>query len=197
MYNLETLLKIKELGLSVRYYLLLKLVEDNALFNFREEYLDILVDCKTQGLLTNTEELTTKGYEILKEIEGKNDTKSINYPLLHKKLQDELFRLTGERQYRVDGKYSFFPNLKDFTDKTKKVVLKYKLKDYNKIETILLNHIRKAVKANFKYIPLLGYYISKDGKSMLVDDYENYDGKENTTIQANHNTSTPINTFDI
>jgi hypothetical protein len=186
MYNLETLLKIKELGLSVRYYLLLKLVEDNALFNFREEYLDILVDCKTQGLLTNTEELTTKGYEILKEIEGKNDTKGINYPLLHKKLQDELFRLTGERQYRVDGKYSFFPNLKDFTDKLKKVVLKYKLKDYNKIETILLNHIRKAVKANFKYIPLLGYYISKDSKSMLVDDYENFiEGQEDLIKEQN------------
>jgi hypothetical protein len=186
MYNLETLLKIKELGLSVRYYFLLKLVEDNALFNFREEYLDILVDCKTQGLLTNTEELTTKGYEILKEIEGKNDTKGINYPLLHKKLQDELFKLTGERQYRVDGKYSFFPNLKDFTDKTKKVVLKYKLKDYNKIETILLNHIRKAVKANFKYIPLLGYYISKDGKSMLVDDYENFiEGQEDLIKEQN------------
>ena len=186
MYNLETLLKIKELGLSVRYYLLLKLVEDNALFNFREEYLDIIVDCKTQGFLTNTEELTTKSYEILKEIEGKNDTKGINYPLLHKKLQDELFRLTGERQYRVDGKYSFFPNLKDFTDKLKKVVLKYKLKDYNKIETILLNHIRKAVKANFKYIPLLGYYISKDSKSMLVDDYENFiEGQEDLIKEQN------------
>jgi hypothetical protein len=141
---------------------------------------------KLEGLLTNTEELTTKSYEILKEIEGKNDTKGINYPLLHKKLQDELFKLTGERQYRVDGKYSFFPNLKDFTDKLKKVVLKYKLKDYNKIETILLNHIRKAVKANFKYIPLLGYYISKDSKSMLVDDYENFiEGQEDLIKEQN------------
>lgn len=184
MYNLETLLKIKELGLSVRYYLLLKLVEDSALFHFRDEYLELIVDMKTNNFLTNTEQLTTKGSELLAEIEGKKK-EVFNYSLLYNRLQLEFVKLTGQKQYMVDGKYAFFPNLKDFGDKLKAIILKYKLKDMEKVEKLLLLHIQKSYKANFKYTTLLKYYISKDNKSMLVDDYENFiEGQEDKKEQG-------------
>jgi hypothetical protein len=65
MYNLDILLKLKELNISTKHYLLLKLVEDSALFHFRDEYLELIVDMKTNNFLTNTEEITTKGLELL------------------------------------------------------------------------------------------------------------------------------------
>ena len=71
----------------------------------------------------------------------------------------------------VQKKYSFLPNVVDFNNKLKQVVSKYKLKDSKRIEDLLLLHINKAVEAKFEYISLLNYYISKDNKSQLADDY--------------------------
>lgn len=184
MYNLDILLKLKELNISIKHYLLLKLVEDSALFHFRDEYLELIVDMKFNNFLTNTEEITTKGLELLAQIEGKKK-EVFNYSLLYNRLQLEFVKLTGQKQYMVDGKYAFFPNLKDFGDKIKSIILKYKLKDMEKVEKLLLLHIQKSYKANFKFTTLLKYYISKDNKSMLVDDYENF--VDDLIIQQNKN----------
>lgn len=191
MYDLNILLKLKENNISINKYILLKIIEDCSLSLFKEEYLQELVNLKLEGILNAELELTTKGMELLQSIEGKK-TKSIDYDKLHLTLQNKLLSLTGKKQFMVGGKYAFLSNKLDFTNKLKGVITKYKLKDFNKIEKLLILHIEKAVKEKFQYISLISYYISKDGKSQLYDDYESFEENEKEEI-----INKPIDTFNI
>lgn len=183
MYDLNTLLKLKKERVSINRYIILKIIEDCSLSLFKEDYREELVNLKLEGIINSELELTTKGMELLQSIEGKK-TKLIDYDKLHLTLQDKLLSLTGKKQFMVGGKYAFLSNKLDFTNKLKGVITKYKLKDFNKIEKLLILHIEKAVKEKFQYISLIGYYISKDGKSQLYDDYESFEEnvKENKEV---------------
>ena len=191
MYNLDILLNLKKENITINKYILLKIIEDCSLSSFKEDYREELVNFKFEGLINSELELTTKGMELLQSIEGKK-TKSIDYDKLHLTLQNKLLSLTGKKQYMVGGKYNFIPNKIDMTTKLKGVITKYKLKDFNKIEKLLILHIEKAVKEKFQYISLIGYYISKDGKSQLYDDYESFEENEKEEI-----INKPIDTFNI
>jgi hypothetical protein len=171
MYNLDYLLKIKENHLTVKEYLLFRIIEDGSLFLFKEEYIDELIKAKKESYIDNNVNLTNKAYEVLNKIEG-NRQKEVNYEKLLIKLQTYLKTLSGKDQYKVQGKYNFLPNKVDFQNRLKKVILKYKLKDSNKVEKLLLKHISTAYKAGFNYVPLLQYYILKDSQSQLATDYE-------------------------
>jgi hypothetical protein len=162
----------------------LKIIEDCSLSLFKEDYREELVSLKLEGIINSELELTTKGMELLQSIEGKK-TKSIDYDKLHLTLQNKLLSLTGKKQFMVGGKYSFIPNKIDMTTKLKGVITKYKLKDFNKIEKLLTLHIEKSVRDNFKYSILLGYYISKDGKSTLATDYESFEENEKEEVKEN------------
>jgi len=176
MYNLDILLKLKELKIDIKEYLLLKIVEDCSLSLLENLYLRELIKLREEKYIIGNN-LSFKGEELLKSIE-KNKTSTVDYNKLHLSLQNKLLSLTNKKQFMVGGKYSFLPNKIDFSNKLKNVILKYKLKDIDKIEKLLLLHIEKAVKERFQYISLLGYYISKDGKSQLYDDYESYEENE-------------------
>lgn len=191
MYNLDTLLNLKKENITINKYILLKIIEDCSLSSFKEDYREELVSLKLEGIINSELELTTKGMELLQIIEGKK-TKSIDYDKLHLTLQNKLLSLTGKKQFMVGGKYNFIPNKIDMTTKLKGVITKYKLKDFNKIEKLLILHIEKAVKEKFQYISLIGYYISKDGKSQLYDDYESFEENEKEEI-----INKPIDTFNI
>ena len=130
-----------------------------------------MVKLKIEGLVSPELQLTKKGIDLLLSVESKNVKVPTNFDELHKKCKAELKKLTGKEQYMVQKKYSFLPNVVDFNNKLKQVVSKYKLKDSKRIEDLLLLHINKAVEAKFEYISLLNYYISKDNKSQLADDY--------------------------
>lgn len=191
MYDLNTLLKLKKEKVSINKYILLKIIEDCSLSLFKEDYREELVNLKIEGLLNNNLELTPKAITLLSVIESEK-TKLIDYDGLYLKLQNKLLSLTGKKQFMVGGKYSFLPNKIDMTNKLKTVVIKYKLKDFSKLEKLLILHIEKAVKEKFQYVSLLGYYISKDGKSQLSDDYEGYEENEKEVqIQK------PVDTFNI
>lgn len=177
MYDLNTLLKLKKEKVSINRYIILKIIEDCSLSLFKEDCREELVKLKIEGIINSELELTTKGMELLQSIEGKK-TKSIDYDKLHLTLQDKLLSLTGKKQFMVGGKYAFLSNKLDFTNKLKGVITKYKLKDFSKLEKLLILHIEKAVKEKFQYISLMNYYISKDGKSQLYDDYEGYEENE-------------------
>jgi hypothetical protein len=171
MYNLDVLLNLKKLNISLEKYFLLKIIEDCSLSFFKENYLELLVKLKIEGLVSPELQLTKKGIDLLLSVESKNVKIPTNFDELHKKCKAELKKLTGKEQYMVQKKYSFIPNVVDFNNKLKQVVSKYKLKDSKRIEDLLLLHINKAVEAKFEYISLLNYYISKDNKSQLADDY--------------------------
>lgn len=189
MYNLDILLKLKELNMEVKEYLLLKIVEDCSLSLLENFYLRELIKLRLEGYIVGNN-LSEKGKNKILEIE--NTKKSSNFEELHKKLQQKLLELTGKKQYMVEGKFAFLTNLTDFSSKLKQVISKYKLKDLNKVEKLLILHIEKSVKNNFKYCSLLGYYISKEGKSTLATDYESFE--ENEKEEIIHK---PIDTFNI
>ena len=78
------------------------------------------------------------------------------------------------------------PSYIDFQSKLSKVVKKYELKDWNKLEKVLINYVVRAKKANFEMIQLLGYYIEKNNSSTLATDYENYvEGQKDESKQIN------------
>jgi hypothetical protein len=190
MYNLDYLLKIKENHLTVKEYLLFRIIEDGSLFLFKEEYIDELIKAKKESYIDNNVNLTNKAYEVLNKIEG-NRQKEVNYEKLLIKLQTYLKTLSGKDQYKVQGKYNFLPNKVDFQNRLKKVILKYKLKDSNKVEKLLLNYVNLAYKANFSYVQLLQYYIMKDSQSQLATDYED------NIIETDMYKHKPLDTFNI
>lgn len=192
MYNLDILLNLKRENITINRYILLKIIEDCSLSLFKEDHLEELVNLKIEGLISTDLELTTKGIELLQKVEGNNNKKTVSYEGLYKQLQEELQKLTGKKQKMVEGRYAFLPNFTDFSTKLKQTVTKYKLNNLSKIEKLLLLHVQKAVKANFKYVTLIGYYISKDGKSQLATDFDNYE-ENNKEIQLQK----PIDTFNI
>ena len=93
---------------------------------------------------------------------------------VHKRCKSEIFALTGTYQIRarVEKKtYPFLPNVTDMAKKLGRVIEIYKLKDFEKIEECLINHIRRCNTAK-EWLPLMQYYILKDGLSQLVTDME-------------------------
>lgn len=114
---------------------------------------------------------------------------------LHKKLEDRILALTGKKQVRVDilgTKYSFLCGKEDLEARVKKVMKKYKLMEFQKIEDTLLSYIEKAFKSG-RWTPLMHYYIikAKEGveTSAMVTDLRN--------VESNGETKTAIKDFEI
>ena len=99
---------------------------------------------------------------------------------LHTKCQNKIEDLTGKKQVvskvnKNDRKgYPFLCNVVDFGKVLSICISNYKLTDYNKIESTILNHIDKCHNAN-SWFPLMRYYIIKNGMSELVTDMNNDD----------------------
>ncbi len=99
---------------------------------------------------------------------------------LHQKLQDRLFEKTGKRQARgnVNGTlYSFLPNVSDFSKILLKVIVMYKLKDFDKIDKHLISYIDRKAKENY-WFPIVGYYMLKNGTSTMVTEMENVEDEK-------------------
>lgn len=110
---------------------------------------------------------------------------------LHKRCQTKIQELTGGKQVRdkIGGKpYPFLPNSTDLAKSLHRAIVLYKLKDLDKIEKAMMNHIEKCHKAN-KWFPLMKYYIIKSGmggsvasaSSDMVTDMESLDEMETGT----------------
>lgn len=163
--------KAVEKGVNINTFIQMKCIEDGCIYLFQN------TDCfgLSNPFYIQNDELTLKGKAILKEIEG-NVSKKVEskYTLLHKTLQDELVRLTSKKQAKANGEYTFLCNEIDLHNKLSKCMTKYKLKDWEKIEKLLILHVNKAYKQNFNKVLLVQYYIEKNGMSTLASDYENY-----------------------
>lgn len=108
---------------------------------------------------------------------------------LHEKLQNRLKEKTGKIQARgtIQGTtYSFLPNVRDFSKVLLKVVVLYKLKDFDKIERCLLRYVDKRVREG-SWFPILGYYIFKNSTSMMITDLEGMEDEEITNDDSSVN----------
>ncbi len=101
---------------------------------------------------------------------------------LHTHCQDKLMELTGKKQQigrvdKADKGYPFLPNVVDLGRVITACVNSYKLKDLPKVEKTIMSYIGKCSKTN-KWLPILRYYILKNGMSQMVTDMENDDTDE-------------------
>ena len=176
MIKLEDLQKIYKEGIDFSSFFKLVIAQKGGVYLFPS--LDFTPE-KLEGYLTFDLQLTKKGEDLLNKINGVSTKIDTNfYKELHKKLQNELFTLTGKKQKVIGGKYSFLCNSFDLENRLSKVVKKYNLEDLNKIEKLLIKYIYNCYKADFKMTPLIEYYIIKDNSSKLVTDYFNFEEKK-------------------
>lgn len=150
-----------------------------------------------KGYIEN-DTLSTKALELIEEVEMqveplKSDKQQkFNEWVsdLHLKCQQKLKDLTGSVQVRSkinNVGYSFLPNAVDLGKNLYKVMVAYKLRDYDKVEKCVMKFIQDRSDCK-SFFPLLGYYIMKNNKSQLVTDYENF-GEETDTAQQAPNTT--------
>ena len=189
--NSEKIAKFIAKGISIEGYIVINLVKSGE-----TEYLTTIDTTRYifDGFLNTSEQLTPKAKKLIEELEGidwnnkaKENLKELTaYQQLYVVLQNKLAELTGKKQKLIGGKYYFMPSYIDFQSKLSKVVKKYELKDWNKLEKVLINYVVRAKKSNFEMIQLLGYYIEKNNSSTLATDYENYvEGQKDESKQIN------------
>ena len=172
-------------GISFDDYCILKLADKYNIFDYKDKINHLIpkvADLRIRGYLDGQEipEITLKAQEVLLRIENSDSSNNSKYDFitLHKKLQDVLFKYTNKKQKLVQGKYQFLPNSTDLKTRLLSCIKKYKLTNFKKIENLLIEHTKKAIKANFEYTKTIEYYISKNNNSDLATAYFNEDLKE-------------------
>jgi len=174
MITLEELKKISEIttfDVFIRLYILSK----GGSYMFPSLSWD---DLKLGGYCNFQLELTKKGRELLESVQPSKKIDTNFYKELHKKLQNELFILTGKKQKVIGGKYSFLCNAFDLEHKLSRLIKKHQITDLKRIEKLLLKYIHTCYKADFKMVQLLEYYIEKSGTSKLMTDFESFEEKD-------------------
>lgn len=183
--NYNIVRNIEKEKISIFDYIVLQHIANNTAEEFlKDEEYNIDVEIlHALEYISDNYKLTLKGKELLDRINSEENVKSEDFYInLHKKLQDKLVNLTGKKQKILGGKYSFLCNAKDLKIRLNKVIKHYSLTDLEKIERILLNYITKCHNSNWSFAKLIEYYIFKDGGSQLATDYENFNDKEEISI---------------
>ena len=180
--KIENIIKSR---ISFDDYCILKLADKYNIFDYKDKINQLVSkvsDLRIRGYLDGQEipEITLKAQEVLLKIENSDNSNNSKYDFvtLHKKLQDVLFKYTNKKQKLVQGKYQFLPNSTDLKTRLLSCIKKYKLTNFKKIENLLIEHTKKAIKANFEYTKTIEYFISKNNNSDLATAYFNEDLKE-------------------
>lgn len=176
----ETLQNVKVQGWLKMMMMKQLISQENGKYLVTEEGLKII---KNVGLT----EIVVKAEEKLKLTDLMKTNTVYDYDALHKRLKEELKKLTGNSQYflKVQGNtFPYIPGVTDLRQKLEKFKMVYKLTDMDKIERCLMRHLSIR---NQKMI----YYIMRergDAKSDLAGDYENID--DLTVIKNTNNNKT-------
>lgn len=187
MISLEQYKRVLDNGLLLDHYLVLCNIRDGAEMP-KSRRVDGFINLLNKKGYIEDGALTEKAFEIIDLYpvviveREKIETPKFDFAgwvaQLHKKCQDKLIELVGKSQvtakiHKTDMKgYPFLPNVADFGKRLFTMIHSYKLKDMDKIEKLILNHIDSCHTAN-NWFPLMKYYISKQGEgSQLVTDLE-------------------------
>lgn len=185
MLDKSLIKKLLDNNIEILTYIILKDVEseknDYVVDPDFQDYIKLLVK---DDLLSSNSKLTVKSKELLAALTVPDNKYVDFYEFLHKRLVERLIKLTGKKQIKLQGKYSFMPNVKDLTLKLQKVIKKYNIEDYQKIEKVLLKYIDLCYRANFDKVMLIEYYIMKDNSSKFATDYEDFDENEDSELKT-------------
>jgi hypothetical protein len=188
-----------ERGWSLDHIFILENLEDVApLINFPRGA-SLLQALFRKGMIDEKDCITQNGKNLLEfslneniEEPKKEAVRSVADGIegLHGKLETRIMELTGKKQVKADimgKKYPFLCNQQDLVARVKKVMVKYKLNDFQAIEDCLLGYIESCHKRN-KYYPLVAYYIIKmkegiEGSQMVTDMRSYVKGETKTAIK--------------
>lgn len=173
--NVDFITKLEKETISLGDFLYLWFLKEGKKISLGDE-----VNLLMQGYIDSNGKIIKKGFDLLSKIEDNNTNIPTRnkFHLLHEKLQGELIKLTGKKQKKANGNYSFLCNAQDLETRLIKVIKKYGLTNWSKIENLLLKHIQESNKRNFEKVMLIEYYIFKDNSSKLATDYELIEEKE-------------------
>lgn len=94
-----------------------------------------------------------------------------DYEMLHKSLQDRLYKHKKRKQIAGFGNVAFIPSIKDLNNFLRRFRNEYpELWDREKIERCLLSHIDKCCKTD-KFSPAIKYFIIKEGAGSQLASY--------------------------
>jgi len=196
--NSEIIKNIIDSPLSFDDYTVLRAIRDNETYlypKFNQKFKDTIERLQFEGYLDystslnrdsfkakheiHTTFILQKGRNILNQIEAK-EVKEKEVVVnrcedLYQRIQNKLISLTGKKNPKANGEYYFLPSKQDFCSELEKCIKKYNLKDFDKVSKCLLNYTQLAYNQKFNYIQLLKYFISKNNKSTLAEQYENFE----------------------
>jgi hypothetical protein len=153
--------------------------------NLTEKGIDFVQNCEFGEIELSTVHITTNSVTIVPEEQTKVDVKSLVLNM-YEKCKERITHHTGKNQVRarIENKfYSFFPNSTDFFKVINKVISLYKIKDFALMENTLIAYIDRCAASN-TWLPLLNYYIFKNGSSSLVTDMENPDDNMGSSFKS-------------
>lgn len=179
----ELIKKILNSPITILDYLILEHVVNDTLSEFlKDNILNLsILELKINNYISDNNKLTLKGKQLMDSF--KISDKEDFYERLHTKLQEKLIELTGKKQKMLQSKYSFLPNSKDLKLRLQKLIKKYDLQDFERIEKVLLSYIEKCYKTRFEYVQTIEYYLMKNDVSKFVTDYENFIETENDSTE--------------
>lgn len=172
-------------GIDLNVCALLYIVRDESPVITSSPKIQAILEMMERKELIKNNRLLANGEELIKFIEGgeapvKEREKVIDIEAIYDRLVAKMVELTGNKQKKTDifGKtYNYFPGKYDFVQRLRRVVNKYKIKDYEKIEKVLIHNLETCKKTN-KWYPLFIYYLIKDDMSAFASDYEAWDDKK-------------------
>lgn len=188
MISLEQYKKILDNGLLLDHYLVLCSIRDGNTLP-KSGRIDGFINLLNKKGYIEDGALTNKAFDVIDIhpvlIVQSEEVETPKFDFggwardLHTKCKSKILELTGKQQMMAKIKstdrksYRFIDGVDDFTQRLFTCIQKYKLKDMDMIEKMILNHIDDCHQKN-NWFPLMKYYISKQGEgSPLVTDIEN------------------------
>lgn len=183
--------KILNDGLILDHYMILYNLKNNIKL-LNNKRIQGFINLLTKKEYIKDEQITDKGLILVENCDFAKINVDDKHNLtnwatkLHVQLQEKLKELTGRIQMRpnIEGRlYPFLPNAIDLTKVLQRVIIHYKITDYEKIKKTLFGHIEECNRSK-KWYPLLNYYIMKDGLSKMVTDMETEDVEETPDFKS-------------
>lgn len=189
--------KIMEKGFDLNIIALLYMAKHGEYLGSSLPKIQALVQMMERKGLILEGKITLSGEDLLKCIEGGEEVKGekekvVDLEGIYDRMIKRVEKLTGKKQIRTEifGKtYSYFPSKYDFVTRLKKVMNKYKLRDVEKVEKVIIKNVENCHKTR-KWYPLLVYYMVKDDVSPLASDYEGFEEikEEQVNLQKTNDT---------
>lgn len=210
--NKEKFERIVRSDVDCNSWAVLCLIKQEENYEMSSQVIGWMTLLQKKGYIDGASNITEKGLELIKNIEGKDvitfekapeEEKPVEFSLeafsihLIKQLKAKLKELRGREQIEGFGRVFFIPLKKEMMEFLSRCSRDYEVnlqENADKIEKILIAHLEKCCKTN-QFAPAIKYYIIKDKTgSPLAAALESYEEKIDEKAEGQFNI---INTKDL